>query len=406
MNTGRVLLFAYHYPPAIAAGAQRALRFSRYLPEFGYSPHVIAARVPGAVDSPSVTYVSPADGLFGEFGNLVTKAIQVSVSARNHRVNWVSAAIKAAEDLIAREPFDVVISTFPPLCTHLAALWLKLRLGIKWVADFRDPLLLPHGAVSLRDRISEPVFQQLIIRRADALIGVTEVMVERWRHEFPNFAHKLNLIWNGFDPEELFPVPRPAAKPYRVLAHIGDCYGARHPGQLLQSLERLIDRALVDPNTIRVHLVGPLDEDSPLRQMPVFAQLQEGGCLTCTDTVPREDALQITADADYLLILDLHDLKFAYAAPSKLFDYIRAGRPILALTPRRSTVETLLEKSGIPFVCLYPDDPADEVDRKVLAFLEQPEGRFSASEWFRANFDGRRQVGSLAALLDGLRQDK
>ena len=86
-----------------------------------------------------------------------------------------------------------------------------------------------------------------------------------------------------------------------------------------------------------------------------------------------------------------------------LFIYIRIGRPILAITSKGSPVDRILEGSGIRHVCLYPDEPAEEIDAKVLRFLAMPSAAEKASDWFHEEFDGRRQVEALSKILKGLR---
>ena len=88
--------------------------------------------------------------------------------------------------------------------------------------------------------------------------------------------------------------------------------------------------------------------------------------------------------------------------PSKLFDYIRLGRPILALTTRNSPVERILSESGVPHRCLYPDLSDAEYDRRVLEFLRLPNTPVRASETFMTRFDARHQAENLASLIAGL----
>ena len=402
-----ILLVAYHYPPAIAAGSERARRFAKYLPDFGYATHVVADRPAGSHDSVDVSYVEPGESDSGRFGVLTAKIVQLLLSAYHDRYPWVPAAIVAAERVMRRTQVDIVISTSPPAATHLVALWLKLRHGLKWIADFRDPLADSPQRKALRNRISDRILQGLIFRYADATIAVTDVMARIWLERSCKAAVKSTVVWNGFDPEEHFPGPQLGERPYKVLAHVGDCYGDRHPGQLLESLDRLIASGLLSASGVRVQLTGPLDSDSPVRTTPSFAALQALGCLQFNaEAVPRRTALQAIVDADYLLVLDLHDIKNGYALPSKLFDYVRAGRPILAFTTRNSTVATFLAQCEVPYACVYPDDNEEDTDQKVLTFLSRPAIPVQAGEWFWKNFDGRRQAGAVAALLEQLRNQR
>lgn len=401
---GIIVLLAYYYAPAIAAGAQRAERFSKYLPEYGYTVHVVADRVAGAEDTDTITYVPDSENARRRWA---PRLIQRLFSAYNDRLYWVFPAVRAVESIMARARVAAVISSSPPLCTHLAALWLKLRYGVTWVADFRDPLAGNVGRVARRNRIVDSIWQRLIFRYTDAAVAVTELVAQRWRTEYPRWASKMSVIWNGFDPAEVFPERQSSPGGRKVIAHVGDCYGDRHPGQLLKSLKRLIARGAFSSDELGVDLIGPLDSDSPVRQMAVFAQLRELGCLHATgEAVPRRIALQAMANADILLILDLHDQKVGYTVPSKLYDYVRVGRPILAFTPRASTVAAILSTCGIPYTCIDPDEPEYSIDTKVSSLLKQSGTTVEASQWFRSTFDGRRQAGVLAKLVSEVRGKK
>jgi len=109
------------------------------------------------------------------------------------------------------------------------------------------------------------------------------------------------------------------------------------------------------------------------------------------------------ATADFLLLIDIVNLSnTGYTVPAKIYDYILVGRPILALTDRDSPVDRILQQAGIHYACLYHTDTEGEIDRKLAAFLNLADDPRSPSAWFLENFDGQRQAGHLAALLDAL----
>jgi hypothetical protein len=118
--------------------------------------------------------------------------------------------------------------------------------------------------------------------------------------------------------------------------------------------------------------------------------------------VPRSEALRFMGESDSLLLLDNHEDQDGYAVPSKLYEYIRVGRPILALTRRDSPVDRILRQSGVPYCSIYTDDAEPEIDAKLIRFIELPSSATPPNDWFMSNFDGRRQTGALAALLNSL----
>ncbi len=89
--------------------------------------------------------------------------------------------------------------------------------------------------------------------------------------------------------------------------------------------------------------------------------------------------------------------------PGKLFEYICIGRPILAFVPQRSAVEQILEKAGVPYVCVYVDDEMEVIDRKILAFLGLPSASTPYNAWFQNNFNAEYQTEQLASIIRGIR---
>jgi hypothetical protein len=128
--------------------------------------------------------------------------------------------------------------------------------------------------------------------------------------------------------------------------------------------------------------------------------LLDAGVIEETPTrVPVEEASRIRATADYLLLLDYITGTTGLQVPSKVFDYIRIGRPILASTTMDSPVDRILKNSGVPHVCLYPNLGDVELDRRVLEFLSLPKDPVRPSELFRATYDARHQASTLADLI-------
>jgi len=245
----RVLLLAFHFPPDNASGAARPNRFFKYLPEFGYQPEVItAALLPTAV---AHVHSVPATTRFPSkrtASGVLEIALRKSLFPNDEGVLWAWSAARFARALHRKEPVAAVLSTFPPVNTHLAALWLKRSCQRPWIADFRDPLYgSPFRGSSHIANTADRILEPRIFHGADAILSVTDITADSWRRQYPHHANKIHTIWNGFDPgERISALPIPA-RDGRVLAHIGNLYGIRHPAVVLASLERLLERGALAP---------------------------------------------------------------------------------------------------------------------------------------------------------------
>jgi hypothetical protein len=372
---------------------------AKYLERIGHSVRVVAAGTRRKIYTEGNVH-----RVWGEFehhtekafSSYIEKLFRLTLLPNDEGISWVPRAVKLVSGWPDIGPHSTLISTFPPLSTHLAALWLKKRCGVRWIADFRDPLT--HNAAR-QSAFIDTLLEPRVIDAADILIANTDVVAETWKHQYPAAASKVHVLWNGFDPETALrarPIP---PRPYKVISHVGAIYSGRHPTALLASMERLIGRGIIAPDAIQVHLVGSISETGFL---PLLERLAQTGYVKYNSHgVPRAEADRITAESDALLLLDVIDREAGKQVPSKLFDYVRIGRPILASTLRNSPVHRILARSGVPHVMLHPDLEESEIDRRVTEFLRLPSDPCEPTAWFMEQFNAASQALTLSAIIQG-----
>ena len=234
---------------------------------------------------------------------------------------------------------------------------------------------------------------------ADAVIANTDAVCKLWSARYPRHRDKFHVIWNGFDPDEIIsalPIPQ---RGYRHLVHVGELYGGRHPGPILDSIQRLVARGALSPGSLRLSLIGP-SSDAAIPNIDVLRRLVDDGVVDYVPLqVPQDKARLIASQADALLLLQPHsDIHL----PAKVFEYIRVGRPVLAFIRRGSPAEYVLGGSGIPYRSIYPDDPPEDVDVKLMEFLTLSSDPVSPSNWFAEQFNAHRQAESLSAIVHAL----
>jgi len=400
-----VILFAYYYLPDNTSGVQRAVRFSKYLPKFGHNCYVVCSNHQGSDrGNPGVFHVPNGETSTPStvrMANLATR-IQRAILPYNEELPWVPHAVAMARSICRENPVQAVISTSPPAATHLAAFRTKKAFGLRWIADFRDPILGNPGRSRRWARPYDSMLQRFIFRNCDAVIAVTDAVADEWRRAYPQWRSKIHVIWNGYDPEDGFgPKPLPD-RPFRLCSHVGVLYGLRHPTALLSSMNRLTQQGKIDPRHVKLQFVGPIQNESALLGHADVQGLIEGGCLAIrNELVPRKVAMDEIATSDYLLLIDIVNLSRAgYTVPAKLYDYVLAGRPILAVTQKDSPVDRILARSGPLYVSLYHDDSTEVIAAKLLEFFALPADPVPPSDWFATTFDGQRQAAALSALID------
>ncbi len=398
MSAQLAIIFAYHYPPENAIGGLRPFRFRKYLEKRGLDCVVVTAAA--GASAPGVIEVADPFSQRRGLGWHLERTFRRFVIPGAIGVQWSLRASASADAVLRARPGckAVIFSTYPPLGTHLAALHLAWRRGIPWIADFRDPLggesdrVLPAGA---RRRLS--ALERRVMRRARFVIANTDSAADRLRALYPHQAAKVRLIWNGFDPEARLHAEPVPDRPYRLLSHVGELYWGRTAVPILQSLARLIAQGRMDPRSVRVKLVGPADPSCLPAQDAVDAAIAQGWLELKPETVPQAEARSIAAGSDALLLIQPHT---SVQVPGKLFEYLQLGRPILALVTRESPSERILEKSGIPFRCVYADSPADVQDDTIAGFFSIPTHDSAPSAWFEENFNAEFQTAALHQFMN------
>jgi glycosyltransferase involved in cell wall biosynthesis len=396
-----VLFLAYVYPPDQYSGAARPHRLAKYLKRLGHRVSVLAAgEKPG--------FASQGDDVYrvqGEFDHLPRKSrmeqvFRLSLFPYDEGATWIPRVVSTAKRWVTDGPRPVVISTSPPVTTHIAALWLKQKYGLRWFADFRDPLAGNPFRTIPRVKFLDNVIENRIFRNADLLIANTEPVAEMWREKHRQAAGKVRVLWNAFDPETVAAAAPIPARTFKVLAQVGSIYGTRQPTLLLASIERLLAANRISPEAFRVQLIGPANLDAGAASR--IDRLTSSGILEFKpETVPSSEARRIISQTDYLLLLDVLGREGGLQVPAKLFEYIAIGRPILALTIPGSPVEYILSHSGIPHVVIHADMSKETIDRELLRFLALDSTPVQASTKFEQQFDPAAQARMLSGWIEG-----
>ncbi len=406
-DRAEVIFLAYHFPPDPSIGGARPWRFYKYLTRAGRRCHVITAAPQGASAPPDVHFVADETAAFWA----ATQKRRLPLKAQIERIvrkmvlpdtgmAWALDAAKHCRRIIRQNPGRkfVVLSTYPPAGALLAGLLVSTLEKIPWISDFRDPL---SNLDPVRFPLGTPVFSGLraaTARLASAIVVNTKPLGEQWAESFPRYASKVDVIWNGFDPEERLSARPIPPRPYRLLVHAGVLYAGRNPNLILESMERL-RASCPEAGGLRILLVGYTGYDSGIDPEICNRGVQANWLDLRPFHIPREEARQISEEADFLLLLQPQSRT---QVPGKLFEYLSIGRPIAAVVPRSSATEYILASAGVPHVCIYPDDDPAVRDRKLLEFFSLPTAPVRCTEWFESNFDARGQAAQLDTLIDDL----
>lgn len=431
----RVLLITYYYPPSGGPGVQRMLKFSRYLPEFGWrptvltvhpdhaaypeideslleevpsslrvertrawDPYAIYARMMGRTREESVT-TAQGSGAASSWKEWLARWIRANVFLPDARVGWVPFAVARGRRLLAETRYDAIMTSGPPHSTHLAGLALSRLSGVPWVADFRDPW---SGLFYTETLPATPpaewidgVLERLVLRSADRVLGVTPM----WTRQLAEDAgtpgtDRFRVLRNGFDPADFQGAVPPVRQDRFILGYAGSMAAVRNPTALWDALERL-ERDGRCPK-LQVRLTGSID--------PAIQQHVErrglGDRVVIEGYVSHGEAVRRMRESAALLLMISRQADLRGVVPGKLYEYLAAGRPVLGLGPQGESAR-LLSETGAGRIFDFDDEGGVAVWlEEQYAAWSQDEPIWGADAEVAARYSRRTQSGELARLFE------
>jgi glycosyltransferase involved in cell wall biosynthesis len=371
----RLLMVAYHFPPLQgSSGIQRTLRFAQHLPRFGWQPIVLTVQ-PRAyertsadlnADIPSDVVVHRAFALDAA-RHLSIKGRYVGWTARPDRwISWRLDGVRAGLGLVRQFRPQALWSTYPIATAHVIAASLHRRTGLPWIADFRDPMAQDGYPADPKTWASYKAIEEHTVRTADCSMFTTPGAAREYQRRYPEIDNRIRVLENGYD-EESFVAAEAASTdrtPLRegrfTLLHSGIVYPSeRDPTQLIRALALLRKRDTA-ANRLIVRFRASAHDDM-LRTLARDNGVED--MIELMPAVSYREALAEMLRADALLVLQASNCN--EQIPAKLYEYLRSGRPIAALTDPQGDTAEALRRSGVT-----ESAPLDDA-HAIVGFLEK-----------------------------------
>ena len=417
-----VLIIVHDYPPIRSAGAERLLKFAQHLPEFGYRPLILTTGRYGGLPDDATRHVYRAEDLVHTLFRRLRRRraesapqdaqyriatianqgllgrIRDAVMIPDTKLGWLWPAVQRGHAVIVEHRPTILFSSSPPETAHLVAGRLCREANLPWVADLRDGWARQSPNPALRERRLRQALELRLERgmmtTASAITTTTPALTADLTQRYSG-DRPIVTITNGFDRSDFAGLTRrrPDDGMFR-LVYTG-AFSRSSPDRSAEPFfAGLAALTEADPATrLQVQIIGDLTEaERGLREQFGLADI-----VTLTPPVPRDEVYQLQADADALLLVQ--GRATPGLIPSKLFDYIGAGVPILALTDG-NVAETIIQQYGLGEIT-PSDDPAAiaaAIRRLMTAqTADTPRPGFSAAQ---VRFERRALTGELAALFD------
>ena len=421
----KVIIFTYYFPPAGGVAVQRFLKFSKFLPEFGWEPIIVTVNNGSYpyYDKSLLKEISPSLRVYRtktfepfELYNLLRgkkgKAMPV-VSVGSHqkrsvfqkiseyvranffvpdaRVGWVSYAVNQAEEILKNEKIDAIITTGPPHSTHLIGLQLKQKYGVKWLADFRDPWtgifynnLLPRTEDTKQ---KDKALETKVLQTADYVTVISPGM----KQEFEARAKKIDVLFNGFDEDDFSKLitSEASAAPFTI----------RYVGNLMasQNVEALW-KVIAGLNTpVKLEFIGRVDA-------AVKTSIEANGIagiVSYLDFVDHKKAIALMQQADMVLFV-IPDVKDgALILTGKLFEYLASGTEMLSIGPVNGNAAEILKQTGRkPIIAVADGEELKKQLESAINYYNQMNGAYKYKPGKEQVFSRRNQTSLLAEKLN------
>ena len=344
------------------------LKFCRYLPQFGWQATVLTAS-PKAYERTDDALLKqvPADV---QVVRAFALDAQRSLSFRGRYfrwmalpdrwASWVPAAVWNGLLLIRKRRADVILTTYPIASSILIGFLLHKLTGKPWVVDFRDSMTEENYPEDGRTRQVYRWIEDKAVRHAIRLVFTAKSTIEMYRKRYPSLSEeRCLLIPNGYDEEDFqalgvsssaVSIQSRAAR----LLHLGLIYPwERDPRPFFRALAKLKGTQQIRSGELRIELRASGQEDYYQR---ILHDLDIEDLVFLLPALPYTEGLREAAASDGLLLFQAANCD--HQIPAKVYEYLRIGRPMLALTSHTGDTAALLNETGGATIVDIADEQA------------------------------------------------
>ncbi len=420
----KVLIITYYWPPSGGAGVQRWLKFSKYLPEFGWEPVILTvdpefAAYPVIDNSrtndvlthtrvyktKAINYFSiyrrdpsliPAAGFAISVNNTLKsklfRFIRGNFFIPDPRRGWNKFAYARACEIIENESINHIITTSPPHSTQLIGLKISKKYSeINWIADLRDPwteiYYYDQFYPTFISKMIDSRYEKMVLENSDKIITVGPSLRSSLSLKVKEAGEKTEIITNGYD-EEDFNGKTGIIPSIFTITYVGTL-SERYPVDQFLKVIGKIKKTGVE---IRVRFVGAIPDNIAEK---ISSEIS-ADCVEFISYTNHNEAISHMLNSSMLLLIIPEHRSNKTIITGKIFEYIAAGKPVLCLGPEDGDASSILMNSGFG-KCFYYDDVIN-IESYILSAIANPAGVQPSS----VEFTYRNITNILAHSLDSL----
>lgn len=378
-------MIAYHFPPVRgSSGIQRTLKFSQYLLDHAWKAKVLTVitKAYGEIDDGQVDEI-PKD-VYVQRAFALDTSKHLSIKGRYIRwmalpdrwLTWCLGGVISGLWMVIRFKPKIIWSTYPIATAHLIGLILHCLTRIPWVADFRDPMTESDYPINPLQRRAYLWIERQTIKYCVRAVFTTPSAVKIYKERYPEVSEShWVLIPNGYDEENFIKAEKSTEyqkalknkdRNKLTLLHSGILYPSeRDPSQFFLAMLELLNSGTINSRNFKLVLRATGNDELYLEQIKKKG-LEE--VIFIEASVSYQQALAEMMVVDGLLIFQAANCN--HQIPAKIYEYLRAKKPIFALTDLTGDTAAVLIDTKEPTVIAALDNK-DEIIRKMTFFLQQ-----------------------------------
>jgi glycosyltransferase involved in cell wall biosynthesis len=384
----KILIIAYYYPPINTGGTVRPLKWAQYLQQWGHEVTILTHTYNKTKSEPGspqiirfhdISYNKKRPNLYKKCQWLILRSFTeaLNIVGIYHSIYswWKRKVIKNSETIIQQAQPDIIIATYPPVETLEIGLHLSKKYNIPLIADFRDGLLFEPIEIKrinqyrcIRQRYEK--IETEVAGQSTAIIAVSQPIMDYYAGTYQP-KHSA-VITNAFDPEDTRKAQSAGRKANNANDAVRQALSAMRlpPGKhfnivftgrfslsvrnrrvdfFFDAVRSLLEREKHLEAIIKIHLVGEYRKE----ELQGVKDLIARGIVLYHGFVERRQSLAFQRAADLLLIITEPERRSMVTA--KIFEYLYAGKPILALT-YKTVLEDIIKETKSGWI-VHPHQP-------------------------------------------------
>ena len=359
----RALFIAYDFPPCKGVGGGlRSEKFVKYLPQFGWDFSVLC--------------LAEDRGPEPEICENVIRVPSLTDWHRPYEVTpfgWLPTLWLMACKILRKTSHKLIYVTGPPFLHSIVATFLKHQFRLPLVVDFRDawsldPYMEGSRLKKILYRYVFPAVEKRVLLCSDAFIVNTPSALRAYTHRYPGISEKTAWIPNGYDEADFVGFRPSRSKKRMTFLYLGRFgIGNRNPLLLLRAFQTLIGKGL----PLGLKLIG--SHGTELKDLVKTMNLEKS--VEIAQQVSHFEAINALANSDVLIVYQEQSRSAVTPVAGKTFEYLKAGKPILAIAPSGDNVN-IISTYACRYEAVTTFDEAHIRRAMHALFLDWKENRF------------------------------